>query len=59
VTRGLNRDPLPYADREYERGQVSESTEITIGSEHQKRNFVVLRGQKNFQYEIIQSETEM
>ena len=56
VTRGLKRDPLPYADREYDEGQVSEETEITFGSEHDRRNFVVLAGENQFQYEIVQPE---
>lgn len=58
VTRGLKRDPLPYADREYQEGQVSEETKITIGSEHDKRNFVVLPGENQFKYEIIQPEED-
>ena len=58
VTRGLKRDPLPFTDREYEEGQVSEETKITIGSEHDKRNFVVLPGENQFQYEIVQIEED-
>ena len=58
VTRGLKRDPLPYADREYEEGQVSEETKVTIGSEHDKRNFVLLPGENQFKYEIIQPEED-
>ena len=55
VTRGLKRDPLPYADREYESG-VSEETKVTIGTEHESRNFVVLPGVNQFKYEIVQVE---
>lgn len=58
VTRGLKRDPLPYADREYESGQVSEETKVTIGTKHEKRNFVVLAGVNQFQYEIVQIEDD-
>ncbi|MCC0177971.1 trypsin-like peptidase domain-containing protein [Waterburya agarophytonicola K14] len=58
VTRGLSRDPLPFADREYEEGQVSEKTKVTIGSKHDKRNFVLLAGKNQFKYEIVQIEED-
>ena len=54
VSRGLKRDPLPYADREYDEGQVSEQTEVTLGTEHEKRNFVLLAGKNQLEYEIVQ-----
>jgi Trypsin-like peptidase domain len=56
ITRGLNRDPLPYTDREYEGGQISEKTNVTLGIEHDEENFVVLAGQNQFEYEIVQIE---
>ncbi|MEM8831299.1 MAG: serine protease [Cyanobacteria bacterium P01_G01_bin.19] len=56
VTRGLNRDPFPYTDREYERGQISEKTRIAFGSQHSRRKFVVLPGKNLFRYEIVQTE---
>ena len=55
VTRGLKRDPLPYTDREYESG-ASEGTKVTLGAEHEEKNFVVLTGLNQFQYEIVQVE---
>ena len=58
VTRGLNRDPLPYTDREYEEGQISEKTKVTFGSKHSKRNFIVLPGTNQFKYEIVQIEED-
>jgi hypothetical protein len=58
LTRGLKRDPLPYTDREYESGQVSEETEVTLGSEHETQNFVVLAGQNQLKYEIVQVEED-
>ena len=58
ITRGLKRDPLPFTDREYQQNQVSEETKITLGSEHEKRYFVVLAGENQFQYEIVQQEPE-
>ena len=58
VTRGLNRDPLPYTDREYEEGQISEKAKITLGSNHDNGNFVVLAGKNQFKYEIVQIEEE-
>lgn len=58
VTRGLNRDPLPYTDREYEEGQISEKTSVTFGSKHDNRNFVILPGKNQFKYEIVQIEED-
>ena len=58
VTRGLNRDPLPYTDREYEEGQISEKTDVTLGSKHDDRNFIVLPGKNQFKYEIVQIEED-
>jgi hypothetical protein len=58
VTRGLNRDPLPYTDREYQEGQISEKTQVTLGLEHDEENFVVLAGQNQFNYEIVQIEED-
>ena len=58
VTRGLDRNPLPFTDREYEEGQISEKTKVTIGSKHDKRNLVLLAGKNQFQYEIVQIEED-
>ena len=58
VTRGLNRDPLPYTDREYERGQISEKTKVSFGSQHDRRKLVVLPGRNLFKYEIVQTEDD-
>ena len=58
VTRGLNRDPLPYTDREYEEEQISEKTKVTLGSKHDDGNFIVLAGKNQFKYEIVQIEED-
>ncbi|MGL5832863.1 MAG: S1 family peptidase [Waterburya sp.] len=58
VTRGLDRNPLPYTDREYQEGQISEETEVTLGVEHDEENFVLLAGQNQFNYEIVQIEED-
>ena len=58
VTRGLDRDPLPFTDREYEKEQISEKTKVTFGSKHDQRNFVVLPGKNQFKYEIVQIEED-
>ena len=58
ITRGLDRDPLPYTDREYQREQVSEETKVTLGVEHDKKNLVVLLGENQFKYEIVQVEED-
>lgn len=58
ITRGLDRDPLPFTDREYEEGQISEKTKVTIGSKHDKKNLVLLAGKNQFRYEIVQIEED-
>ncbi|MEH2464991.1 hypothetical protein [Nostoc sp.] len=52
VTRGLESDPYPYTDREYQNGKSSEGTQIAFGTKHRGSNFVVMEGENKFQYEI-------
>ncbi|MEM8643002.1 MAG: hypothetical protein AAGG51_29920 [Cyanobacteria bacterium P01_G01_bin.54] len=52
VTRGLDDDPFPYTDREYDEGRVSERTKMRFGTKHSGRYFHVLPGINAFEYEI-------
>ncbi|MDB9494987.1 hypothetical protein PN441_20690 [Spirulina major CS-329] len=52
ITRGLDDDPYPYTDREYEEGRLSEETNMRFGTDHSGRFFHVLPGENIFEYEI-------
>jgi len=52
VTRGVVGDPLPYTDREYNKGRASEATKIRFGSRHDGKYMQVLPGENQFEYEI-------
>ncbi len=52
ITRGLDDDPYPYTDREYEAGRLSEETNMRFGTDHSGRYFHVLPGENTFEYEI-------
>ncbi|MDF5736051.1 MAG: hypothetical protein PUQ00_10405 [Nostoc sp. S13] len=56
VTRGLESDPYPYTDREYQKGKSSEGTQIAFGTKHRGSNFVVMEGENEFQYEIKENK---
>ncbi|MEH2358508.1 MAG: hypothetical protein V7K58_02120 [Nostoc sp.] len=56
VTRGLESDPYPYTDREYQKGKSSESTQIAFGTSHRGSNFIVMEGENEFQYEIKENK---
>lgn len=52
ITRGMDSDPYPYTDREYEEGGLSEATNMRFGLEHSGRYFHVMPGENTFEYEI-------
>ncbi|NEO86959.1 MAG: hypothetical protein F6J87_22275 [Spirulina sp. SIO3F2] len=52
ITRGLDDDPFPYTDREYDEGRSSEATKMRFGTKHSGRYFHVLPGMNEFEYEI-------
>lgn len=56
VTRGLASDPYPYTNREYDQGRSSESTRMLFGTRHDGKQFTVLEGENNFEYEIRQGD---
>ncbi|MBW4476648.1 MAG: hypothetical protein KME54_07180 [Tolypothrix brevis GSE-NOS-MK-07-07A] len=57
VTRGLESNPYPYTDREYQKGKSSESTQIIFGTSHRGSNFIVMESENEFQYEIKENKT--
>jgi hypothetical protein len=50
VTRGLGE--MPYTDREYDKGRLSEGTVVKFGTSHDSKFFTVLPGENLFQYEV-------
>lgn len=52
VTKGINSDPYPFTDREYDEGRYSEGFDIQIGYNHSQRNFSVINGENQLEYEI-------
>lgn len=57
VSRGLSDDSVPFTDRDYSKGRVSESTSVEFGTKHELTHFVMLEGQNNLQYEIKQGDS--
>jgi len=56
VTRGINDDPFPFTDREYDEGQYSEAFIFGLNSRHRGRRFSVLEGENHFTYEIKEND---
>ncbi|MBD2243929.1 hypothetical protein H6G26_09995 [Nostoc sp. FACHB-888] len=56
VTKGLESDPYPYTDREYQKGKSSEGTQVAFGTKHRGSNFAVMEGENEFQYEIKENK---
>jgi hypothetical protein len=52
VTRGVESNPYPYTDREYEKGRSSEKTEMAFGTNHRGSYLSVIDGENQFEYEI-------
>jgi hypothetical protein len=58
ISRGMAPDNFPFTDRDYSKGRSSESTDITTGTQHSNRVFVVKANNKNdFEYEIRQENS--
>jgi hypothetical protein len=55
VTKGINSNPYPFTDREYSQGRYSEGFDIQIGYEHNQRDFSVIVGENQLEYEIKES----
>ena len=56
MTRGINDDPFPFTDREYDEGQYSEAFIFGLNSRHRGRRFSVLEGENHFTYEIKEND---
>jgi hypothetical protein len=52
VTAGMNSDPYPFTDREYEKGQASEGFGFGISDRHRGQALSVIKGLNQFEYEI-------
>lgn len=57
VTEGMDSDPYPYTDREYEKGEFSEGFDFSLGDKHRGRTFSVLQGENKFEYAIREGDT--
>ncbi|MEW6491224.1 MAG: hypothetical protein AB1589_01550 [Cyanobacteriota bacterium] len=57
VTQGMNSDPYPFTDREYEKGQASESFKFGISDRHRSQSLSVFEGKNQFEYEIRDKNT--
>lgn len=52
VTDGMETDPYPYTDRDYDKGEFSEDFRFKLGNSHKTKTFSVLEGENKFTYEI-------
>lgn len=52
VSEGMNSDPYPFTDREYERGKASENFKFGISDRHRSQSLSVWQGKNQFEYEI-------
>ncbi|NEP01688.1 MAG: hypothetical protein F6K58_24145 [Symploca sp. SIO2E9] len=56
ISIGVDSDPYPYTDREYDQGRLSEATRVRFDTHHSDRYFHVLEGKNDFEYEIKQGK---
>lgn len=56
VTEGMKRDPSPFTDRDYSKGQYSQSFDFGIDDRHRTRTFSVFEGENEFEYEIREKD---
>lgn len=54
ITRGVESNPAPFTNREYNSGRASEATVMRFGTDHSGRFFHVLPGENQFEYEILE-----
>lgn len=52
VTSGINQNPSPYTDREYNKALMSEGFKVSFSTSHNGRYLAVQPGKNNFSYEI-------
>lgn len=56
ITRGLDSNPYPYTDREYNRSRSSEGTQMAFGTRHEEKNLTVIEGENIFEYDIKENK---
>ncbi|MEX0271465.1 tetratricopeptide repeat protein [Leptolyngbyaceae cyanobacterium UHCC 1019] len=56
VTAGMNPKSLPYTDRTYNKGWISEELTLDFGTQHNGDVFVLADGKNRFTYEIKQGD---
>ena len=52
ATRGLRCGPVPYTNRNYDKGRFSQGISIALATRHNIKYLAVLTGKNNFEYEI-------
>lgn len=57
ITAGMQGNPSPYTDREYDQGIRSEGFQVRFGTSHDGAYLAVVQGKNNFSYEIKRGET--
>jgi hypothetical protein len=58
VTSGIENNPYPYTDRNYESGDFSERFDFGLDSRHRNQSLSVLEGENQLKYAIQQKENE-
>ena len=56
VTEGMDKDPYPYTNRKYDKGEYSEGFDFAIGKKQRTRTFSVIEGENQFKYEIREND---
>ncbi len=56
VTEGMNSNPYPYTDREYDKGRYSEGFSLFPGNSHDEQTFAVLEGENQLEYQIREGD---
>ncbi|KAM3095315.1 hypothetical protein ACKFKF_25325 [Phormidesmis sp. 146-12] len=57
VTPGIDQNPPPYTDREYDKASTSEGFRVSFGTSHSGRHLAVQPGKNDFSYEIKRGNT--
>jgi hypothetical protein len=58
VTSGMENNPYPYTDRNYDTGEFSERFDFGLDSSHRNKSLSVLEGENKLKYAIQQKENE-
>lgn len=57
VTPGIDQNPSPHTDREYDKPPTSEGFKVSLGTIHRGRFLAVQPGENHFSYEIKRGNT--